>query len=57
MSSSARPSPIVHTELRHFLAEHRYQPRGLGWFIDALGFTTLNCTAPPDTHGIKPELK
>ena len=38
-------SPIVHTELRHFLVEHGYQPSGLGWFIDALGFTTLNRTA------------
>jgi len=43
-------SPIVHTELRHFLAEHGYHPSGLGWFIDALGFTTLNRTAPPDTR-------
>ena len=33
-------SPIVHTELSQFLAEHG-QHGGLGWFLDALGFTTL----------------
>ena len=32
-------SPIVHTELRHFLAEHGYHPSGLGCLVDALGFT------------------
>ena len=33
-------SPIVHTELSQFLAEHG-QHGGLGWFLDAFGFTTL----------------
>lgn len=33
-------SPIVHTELRQFLAEHGHRG-GLGWFFGALGFTTL----------------
>jgi hypothetical protein len=37
-------SPTVHTELRQFLAEHGHLG-GLGWFLDALGFTTLNRTA------------
>jgi hypothetical protein len=32
-------SPIVHTELRQFLTE-RGCHGGLGWFLDALGFTT-----------------
>jgi hypothetical protein len=35
-------SPVVHTELRQFLTEHH--PGGLGWFLDTLGFTTLNRT-------------
>jgi hypothetical protein len=34
-------SPIVHTELRQFLTENGYHNGGLGWFIDALSFTTL----------------
>jgi hypothetical protein len=41
-------SPIMHTELRQFLTEHGH-PGGIGWFIDALGFTTLNRAAPADT--------
>ena len=36
-------SPIVHTELRQFLTERGHHG-GLGWFIDALSFTTLNHT-------------
>ena len=39
-------SPTVHTELRQFLTERGYHPSGLGWFIDALGFTSLTRTAP-----------
>ena len=39
-----QPSPIVHTELRQFLTDHGHHG-GLGWFIDALGFTSLNRTA------------
>ncbi len=38
-------SPIVHAELREFLTEQGYHPAALGWFIDALGFTTLHRTA------------
>jgi hypothetical protein len=41
-------SPTVHTELRRFLTEHGHHG-GLGWFLDALGFTTLN-----DAHGGAP---
>jgi hypothetical protein len=37
-------SPTVRTELRQFLTEHGHRG-GLGWFLDALGFTTLNYTA------------
>jgi len=37
-------SPIVHTELRQFLTEHGHNG-GLGWFLDALGFTALDRTA------------
>jgi hypothetical protein len=37
-------STIVHTELGQFLNEHGH-PGGLGWFLDALGFTTLNHAA------------
>jgi hypothetical protein len=37
-------SPIVHTELRQFLTENGHHG-GRGWFLDALGFTTLNRTA------------
>jgi hypothetical protein len=33
-------SPLVHTELRQFLTERGHQS-GMGWFLDALGFTTL----------------
>ena len=29
------------TELRQFLTENGYRHGGLGWFIDALGFTVL----------------
>jgi hypothetical protein len=43
-------SPIVHTELRQFLTEHGYQHGGLGWFLDALDFTTLNPTAALDNN-------
>jgi hypothetical protein len=38
-------SPIVHTELRQFLTAHGYHLGGLGWFLDALGFTCLIHTA------------
>lgn len=38
-------SPIVHAELRQFLTENGYHHGGLGWFLDALGFTTLNSSA------------
>ena len=34
-------SPIVQTELSLFLIENGYRSGGLGWFLDALGFTTL----------------
>lgn len=34
-------SPMVHGELDQFLTEHGHSG-GLGWFIDALGFTPLN---------------
>jgi hypothetical protein len=48
-------SPAVHTELRQFLTEHGYHPSALGWFIDALGFTSLNRTdldeSPGACHG------
>lgn len=33
-------SPAVHIALDQFLTEHGHQG-GLGWFIDALGFTVL----------------
>jgi hypothetical protein len=39
-------SPIVHTELREFLTENGYHNGGLGWFIDALSFTTRNPRQP-----------
>jgi hypothetical protein len=42
-------SPIVHTELRQFLAEHGHHG-GIGWFLDALGFTTLSRTILTDRH-------
>lgn len=35
--------PIVHTELRQFLTERGHHG-GLGWFLDALSFTTFNRT-------------
>jgi hypothetical protein len=41
-------SPTVHTEMRQFLTEHGHHG-GLGWFLDALGFTTLNHTALENT--------
>jgi hypothetical protein len=43
-------SPIVHTELRQFLTDHGHRG-GLGWFLDALGFTTLNYTALDNNPG------
>ena len=43
-------SPLVHTELREFLTEHGHHG-DLGWFIDVLGFTTLNHTAPASNVG------
>lgn len=39
-------SPTVHTELRQFLTENGYRTGGLGWFLDTLGFTTLNHAHP-----------
>lgn len=39
-------SPTVYNELRHFLTEHGYCHGGLGWFIDALGFTSLTPHRP-----------
>ena len=42
--------PLVHTELREFLTEHGHHG-GLGWFIDVLGFTTLNRTAQASNVG------
>lgn len=41
-------SPIVHAELRQFLDENGYRHGGLGWFLDALGFTTLTNRTVPD---------
>ncbi len=41
-------SPIVCSRLRQFLTEHGYHPATLGWFLDALGFTTLNRAALDD---------
>jgi hypothetical protein len=35
-----RSSPLVHAELRQFLTEHGHH-RGLGRFLDAIGFTSL----------------
>jgi hypothetical protein len=46
-------SPTVHTELRQFLTEHGHH-RGLGWFLDALGFTTLNRAALNNHRGGAP---
>jgi hypothetical protein len=43
-------SPTVHTELRQFLTEHGHHG-GLGWFLDALGFTVLNCAFPDNNPG------
>ena len=43
-------SPIVHTGLRQFLTEHG-RHGGLGWFLDALGFTTLNRTGLNNNPG------
>jgi hypothetical protein len=43
-------SPIVHAELREFLTENGYRTGGLGWFLDALGFTTLLNRTAPDNH-------
>lgn len=36
-----RASPIVHAELCRFLTDRGHRG-GLGWFLDALGFTTLH---------------
>ena len=33
-------SPLVHAELRQFLTEHGHHG-SFGWFLDAIGFTTL----------------
>lgn len=44
-------SPTVHTELRQFLTENGYHAGGLGWFVDILGFTTLNRTALDNNRG------
>jgi hypothetical protein len=38
--------PIVHAELRQFLTGHGHYG-GLGWFLDALGFSAFNRTAQP----------
>ena len=38
------PPLPAHTELRQFLTEHGHHG-GLGWFLDALGFTCLIRTA------------
>lgn len=43
-------SPIVHAELRQFLSEHGHHG-GLGWFLDALGFTVLGRTGLDNNHG------
>ena len=44
-------SPTVHSELRQFLTERGYHPAGFGWFIDALGFTTLHPQRTrPESH-------
>jgi hypothetical protein len=34
-------SPLVHSELSQFLTEHGHLG-GLGWFLDNLGFNTLD---------------
>jgi hypothetical protein len=49
--SPPRQLPIVHTELRQFLTEHGYHRSGLGWFLDALGFTTLTRTVLDKNSG------
>lgn len=36
-------SPVVHAELRQFLTDRGHRG-GLGWFLNTLGFTTLNRT-------------
>lgn len=46
-------SPIVHTELSQFLTEQGHRG-GLGWFLDALGFTTLNHTTLDENPGGSP---
>lgn len=43
-------SPIVHTELREFLTKHGHHG-GLGWFLDTLGFTTMDRTAADSRPG------
>ena len=43
-------SPTVHTELSRFLTEHGHHG-GLGWFLDALGFTILNRTGLDNNRG------
>lgn len=37
-------SPLVHAELSQFLSDHGHRG-GLGWFLDVLGFTTVDRTA------------
>jgi hypothetical protein len=39
-------SPIVHGEMRQFLTQHGH-PGGLGWFLDALGSSSLDRTTLP----------
>jgi hypothetical protein len=48
------PSPTVHTELREFLAEHGHHG-GLGWFLDALGFTIANRDVLDNNLGDAPQ--
>jgi hypothetical protein len=43
-------SPAVHTELRQFLTEHGHYG-DLGWFLDALGFTTSIATDLGESPG------
>jgi hypothetical protein len=44
-------SPIVRTELHQFLTEHGHRYGGLGWFLDALGLTTLARRPMDNTPG------
>jgi hypothetical protein len=45
-------SSIVHTELRQFVTQHGHHG-GLGWFLDALSFTTLNHTLTTPTSAVQ----